>query len=151
MVKNRQRGILSVHLGGQTRTLRFRSHEIAMLEERLGMGISKILSEDLIGIRVLREAILVGVMHEFAGKKGKEAKLTTAKVSRWIDDYDDFTELLTSVVETIAMGLPGAEELMDDEEDDEDEGKGESLSAGGEADSSPFGVSRTLNASSLPS
>jgi hypothetical protein len=143
MVKNKQRGILNIYLGGHNRTLRFRSHEICMLEERLGMGISKILSEDLIGIRVLREAILVGVMHEFAGKKGKEAKLTTVKVSRWIDDHGDFAELLTAVVETIAMGLPGAEELMAEEEtDDEEEGDGES---------SPFVGSQTTSVSSLAS
>jgi len=145
MVKNKQRGILHIKLGGQSRTLRFRSHEICMLEERLGMGISKILSEDLIGIRILREAILVGVMHEFAGKKGKEAKLTTMKVSRWIDDYDDFTELLTSVIETIAMGLPGAEELMEEDEEDEEE------NTGGMENSSPFGASLAASGSNLAS
>jgi len=84
-------------------------------------------------------------MHEFAGKKGKEAKLTTMKVSRWIDDYDDFTELLTSVIETIAMGLPGAEELMEEDEEDEEE------NTGGMENSSPFGASLAASGSNLAS
>jgi len=107
-------------LGGQTRTLRYRTHELAMLEERLNMGITQILTPQNIGLRLLREAILVGVAHEFAGKRGKEARLTPVKVSRWIDDFGDFTELLNIVIEAITMGLPGGEELMASAEPDED-------------------------------
>jgi hypothetical protein len=120
-LKNVRRGYAEVFLGGQTRTLRFRTHEIALLEERLGMGITKILTPETIGLRLLRESILVGVAHEFAGKRGKDARLTPVKVAKWIDDYGDFTELLNIVVETITMGLPGSETLLEeDDEGDED-------------------------------
>ena len=72
-LKNKTRGMVEVRMGGRMHTLRFRTHEIAMLEERLGSSITNILSESQLGIRTLREAILVGVAHEYAGKKGKEA------------------------------------------------------------------------------
>lgn len=119
--KNKPRGIVKLRLGGQTRTLRFRTAEIAALEERFGCGITKILNEEQMGLRFLQEALLVGVAHEFAGKKGKEARLSTAKVCRWIDDSGDFTELLQAVVGAISDGLPMNVEAFDDDEDDEDE------------------------------
>ena len=119
--KNKPRGIVKLRLGGQTRTLRFRTAEIAALEERFGCGITKILNEDQMGLRFLQEALLVGVAHEFAGKKGKEARLSTAKVCRWIDDSDDFMELLQAVVGAIGDGLP----MNVDEYDEDDEGDDE--------------------------
>jgi len=126
-MNTQQRGYVEIRLGGHTRTLRFRSHEICVLEERVGLGITRILSEDLIGIRVLREAILVGVAHEFAGKRGKEAKLSPQKVSRWIDQYGedggDLGELMKLVFEALALGLPGGSDAMTDD-DDLDEGNG---------------------------
>ena len=122
-MKNKQRGLVQVRLGGHTRTLRFRTAEIAALEERFGCGITKILNEDQMGLRFLVEAILVGVAHEFVGKKGKEARLSTAKVSRWVDDSDDFTELLQAVVGAIGDGLPmNITEDDEDEDDDDDDG-----------------------------
>ena len=120
--KNKPRGIVQLRLGGQTRTLRFRTAEIAALEGRFGYGITKILNEDQMGLRFLQEALLVGVAHEFAGKKGKEARLSTAKVCRWIDDSGDFTELLQAVVGAISDGLPmNVEDFSDDDDDDEGE------------------------------
>ena len=122
---NKARGYTEIKLGGHTRELRFRSHEIAVLEERLGVGITKILSEDQLGLRVLREAIMVGVAHEFAGKKGKEARLSPQKVSRWIDQYGDeggdLGELMKSVYEAIALGLPGGRQMMEEEDGSDDE------------------------------
>ena len=119
-LKNKTRGMVDVRLGGRTHTLRFRTHEIAMLEERLGSSITTILSESQLGIRTLREAILVGVAHEYAGKKGKEARLTISKVSRWIDDCEDLGDLMSTVMEAVALGIPGAAE--DDDEEGEDDG-----------------------------
>lgn len=118
-LKNKARGMVDVRLGGRTHTLRFRTHEIAMLEERLGSSITNILSESQLGIRTLREAIIVGVAHEYAGKKGKEARLTVSKVSRWIDDCEDLGELMSTVMEAVALGIPGA---TDDEEDEDESG-----------------------------
>jgi len=117
-LKNKARGMVDVRMGGRTHSLRFRTHEIAMLEERLGSSITNILSESQLGIRTLREAILVCVAHEYAGKKGKEARLTVTKVSRWIDDCEDLGELMSTVMEAVAMGIPGSVEEEDDEESD---------------------------------
>ena len=120
--KNKPRGIAKIHLGGQTRTLRFRTAEIAALEGRFGCGITKILNEEQMGLRFLMEALMVGVAHEFSGKKGKEAKLSTAKVARWIDDSGDFTELLQVVIESIIDGLPmNVEQYSDDDDEGDDE------------------------------
>jgi len=120
-LKNKTRGMVEVRMGGRMHTLRFRTHEIAMLEERLGSSITNILSESQLGIRTLREAILVGVAHEYAGKKGKEARLTLAKVGRWIDECEDLGELMSTVMEAVALGIPGAQEDEDDEEEDGEE------------------------------
>jgi hypothetical protein len=120
-LKNKTRGMVEVRMGGRTHTLRFRTHEIAMLEERLGSSITNILSESQLGIRTLREAILVGVAHEYAGKKGKEARLTLAKVGRWIDECEDLGELMSTVMEAVALGIPGSQD--DDDDDDEEDGE----------------------------
>ena len=128
-MKNKARGYTELKIGGQTRELRFRGNEIAMLEERLDMGISQIMSPDRMGLRILREAILVGVAHEFQGKKGKDARLSPQKISRWIDQYGDeggdLGELMKVVYEAIALGLPGGDKMMEDEDEDEEGGEGE--------------------------
>ncbi len=122
---SKQRSIKEVRLGGRTRALRFRAHELALLEERLQKcGIDKtvpeILESQKVGMVFLREAIMVGVAHEFVGKKGKEARLSAQLVGRWLDECGEdgnaeFDELAPAVVEAVVLGLPGAAKAIEEE------------------------------------
>ena len=46
------------------------------------------LNEDGLGLGFIKDAITVGVAHEFVGKKGKKKALTEAMIERWIDECD---------------------------------------------------------------
>lgn len=125
------RGVVHLPLGGQEHTLRFRSHEIDQLEQKLGMGVMSILQSENIGIRSLKQAIIVGVSHEYVGKKGQSRKtLTEQEVGRWIDnsyerDGIEFEDLQEAVMRAIIGGLPNGAKLisqMDKEDDANDEG-----------------------------
>lgn len=115
MAANPKRGETTIRIGKHERTLRFRSAQIAMLEERLGMGIHQILSEGSVGIRVLGEALLVGLSHE--------KKVTPAKVYTWLDQLEDegvdLGELMAKVFEAVVKGMPG---LKHDEDVEDEEG-----------------------------
>ena len=117
MSANSSRGETTVTIGGRERVVRFRTNQIAQLEDLAGKGIMKLMSEDSIGIKLLRDALFVGLLHE-------EKKLTPNKVGNWLDEYDgDLSDLLGSVFEALAASMPGASLLIIDAEDEEEEGK----------------------------
>lgn len=115
-----ERGFVELPLGGKLRTLRFRTHELCMLEKRMGKGILSVLNEDGVGFEFLRDAIIVGVMHEFIGKRGKmKEALTEQKVCKWIDGCEEvdginFEDLLTAVMVAVVGGLPGGKKMAAD-------------------------------------
>lgn len=122
---NATRGFYEIHIGGQTRQLRYRTQEVCELESLLGMGMGKIFSEDMMGMRIIRDCIMIGVKHEFAGKNGKTAQLSRQKVSRWMDQYfdegGDLESLGAMVMQAVASALPdGVKKGEQQEEDDED-------------------------------
>jgi hypothetical protein len=140
----KHRSIKEVRLGGKTRGLRFRAHELALLEERLQkVGVDKtvpeILESQKVGMVFLREAIMVGVAHEFVGKKGKEARLSAQKVGLWLDECgedgnDDFDVLVTSVVEAVVLGLPGAAKAMEEDKREREAREAEEAGEAGPTD-----------------
>lgn len=104
--------------------MRFRSHELALLEERLGAPVTAWFPNEetgnpgMLGMRFLTQAILVGVAHQFAGRRrrgGRKERLSPQVVGEWIDG-SDFVTLLSGVAELVAMGLPGAAALIDEAE-----------------------------------
>lgn len=116
--------------------LRFRAHEIALLEDRLGVGIMSMLNEKQLGVKFLMNAMIVGAAHMFAGKKKQKKALTESLVSRWIDRCEDngiaFEELLEAVVKAVVGGLPGGAkylEAMNQEPDDDEDDTGRPPSA----------------------
>ena len=114
MSANPSRGEATVTLGGRERVVRYRTNEIAKLEDLQGKGIITLMSQDSVGIKLLRDALFVGLLHE-------SKKITPDKVCRWLDEYDgELGELMTTVFETIASSIPGIKNYMDE---DEDEGK----------------------------
>tara|TARA_R100000152_G_C6781653_1_gene216668 strand:+ start:4151 stop:4513 length:363 start_codon:yes stop_codon:yes gene_type:complete len=114
MSANPARGEASINIGGKLRTVRYRTNEIAKLEDLSGKGIVTLMAQDSVGLRLLRDAIFVGLLYE-------NKKLTPAKVGRWLDDYEgELGDLMTSVFTAIASSIPGIQSYMDE---DEDEGK----------------------------
>lgn len=119
------RGIVNLPLGGKDRKLRYRASELAALEKRMGKGIISCLNEESLGIGFLHSALVVGVAHEFIGKKGKQKEnLTDELVYRWIDDCEEkdglaFEELLQAVIKAVVQGLPGGAKLLEQEEDED--------------------------------
>tara|TARA_R100000353_G_scaffold143914_1_gene102989 strand:- start:9 stop:362 length:354 start_codon:yes stop_codon:yes gene_type:complete len=117
MSANSSRGETTVTIGGRERVVRFRTNQIAQLEDLTGKGIMKLMSGDSVGIKLLRDALFVGLLHD-------DKKLTPTKVGNWLDDYDgELADLLTTVFEALASSLPRANSYTVDSEDEEDEGK----------------------------
>jgi len=116
-----QRGVLHIQLGGQERVLRFRAQEIDLLEQRTGMGVMQLLDGKMLGLRLLKEAIIVGQRHEYANQRGgkKVKALTENEVLRWIDRSEDedgieFEDLFEAVTKAIVGGLPNGARLIRD-------------------------------------
>ena len=103
MPANPKRGETELDIGGHLRTFKWRTSQIAMLEDRLDCGIARILSEEKVGLKTLMEALFVGHVH-------LDKRLTVQKTAKWIDDYHgDLGELMTDVFTAIASGLPGVQ------------------------------------------
>lgn len=114
MSANPVRGEAVVKLGGRDRTVRFRTNEIAKLEDLQGKGIISLMAQESVGLRLLRDAIFVGLLHD-------NKKLTPDKVGRWLDEYEgELGDLMSSVFNAIASSIPGIQNYTDE---DEDEGK----------------------------
>jgi len=122
---NSDRGEMEVHVGGQTRTLRFRSSEVMDLEKRLGSDILAFLARNGGQTTFIVEAI-------FCGLTPKSDKVTPKGIARWLDDAEDLNrlELQKEIVYAVARGKPGEEgkrmvEVLDEHfnknEDDGDE------------------------------
>lgn len=114
-----QRGVLHIRLGGEERVLRFRAQEIDLLEQRTGMGVMQLLDGKMLGLRLLKEALIVGLRHEYASRRGGKRKkaLTESEVLRWIDSSEDvdgleFEELFEAVTKAIVGGLPNGARLL---------------------------------------
>ena len=126
MSANSNRGEVEIKIGNKSRLVRFRTNQIAQLEDLSGQGIMKLMSEDSLGIRLLRDAIFVGLLHE-------NKKLTPNKVGNWLDDYDgDLADLITSVFQALAESIPGMQDALIDSDEEEDEGKSTGLSSSAE-------------------
>lgn len=118
---NRSRGFKQLRLGGRTHTLRFRAFEIAELEKQMKKPITQILEEQDFGLNFAITAVMVGTAHEYAGKTGKEARMSRQKVASWIDKVPDFAELIKELAEAVILGIPGAKDAMDDAQADAEE------------------------------
>ena len=123
MSANSNRGEAEVYIGNKTRLVRFRTNQIAQLEDLSGKGIMKLMNEDTIGIRLLRDALFVGLLHE-------NKKLTPNKVGNWLDDFEgDFGKLIEDVFTALAESIPGANSVVVESDEEEDEGKSTGLSS----------------------
>ena len=116
MSANSNRGEAEIYIGNKTRTVRFRTNQIAQLEDLSGKGIMKLMDEESIGIRLLRDALFVGLLHE-------NKKLTPNKVGNWLDDFEgDFGKLIEDVFTALAESIPGANSVVVEYVEAEDEG-----------------------------
>lgn len=100
MTANADRGEVDLKIGGATRTLRFRSAEVLMLEEDLGMDPLAFLGKQGGVTKFLSSAICAGLSRS-------EKKASLPRVLAWLDDFDgDLGELQKSILYAIARGKP---------------------------------------------
>mgnify|MGYP003135669766 FL=1 len=123
MSVNSNRGEAEVYIGNKTRLVRFRTNQIAQLEELTGKGIMKLMDEETVGIRLLRDALFVGLLHE-------NKKLTPNKIGTWLDDYEgELGDLIGKVFTALAESIPGVNSVVVESDEEEDEGKSTGLSS----------------------
>lgn len=104
MAANIDRGEIDVRIGGQTRTLTFRTAQVMLLEDRLECDVLAYLGRGGGNTKFLVESI-------FAGLSKTEKKLTPNRVATWLDDAEDLNrnELTKQILFAIARGKPGEE------------------------------------------
>jgi hypothetical protein len=105
MAANADRGELDVHLGEQTRTLRFRAQESMVLEDRLGSDPLAYLARGGGQTKFLIDAVLSGLSYD------RGLKLTPGKVAQWLDDAEhlDREQFQKDVLYAVARGKSKAE------------------------------------------
>lgn len=97
---NAERGELEVHLGGQSRVLRFRSAEAMLLEDRLGADPLAFIGRGGGQTKFLIDAIIAGLSGD------KDNRATPQKVCAWLDDAADLNRehLQRDVLYALARG-----------------------------------------------
>ena len=123
---------------GEEVTLRFRTHELDLLEQRRGCSVLSMLDEKGLGIGFLKDALIVGSAHMFKGSK-KRGSLTETRVSSWIDNSEEkagieFDDLLGAVVRCVVGGLPNGKKMLSAMDEEQERAKQE---AAGEIDVTP--------------
>ena len=105
MAANPDRGELDVEgLGNETRTLKFRTAELLLLEEQLGKDVLSFIGDRGGQTKFLVAAVYAGLSRE------RDKKLTPMRVAAWFDDYKgDRAELQKNILIAIARGKPGEE------------------------------------------
>lgn len=102
---NQDRGEMEIHIGDQTRTLRFKSPEVLVLEEMLGKDVLAFLAGGGGQTKFLTSAIIAGM-----SKTDSKTRLTPAKVAGWLDALDiDRDKLQREILYVIARGKGGEE------------------------------------------
>lgn len=106
MAANADRGEIEIHLGGQTRLLRFRSTETQLLEERLAKDVLAYIASGGGQTKFLAESVFCGL-----SGTAKADKHTPNQVRRWLDDEDDLDreDLQKRILYAIARGKNAAE------------------------------------------
>jgi len=143
MAANIDRGEIDIHIGDQTRTLRFRIEQTMMLEKALGKGVMSYLAAEESQDFFLVQAIFYGLQ-----RRGTKSKVTPPTVAGWLDSADDDspitmdskvvdrTDIQKEILFAVARGKPGQEgrdmvRILDEAfnaMDDEETGGGESPS-----------------------
>jgi len=106
-MSNPIRGEVEIELGGQTRVLRFDMNALCELEARLQMPIGKIFDSSFMGIRVIREALHVGLT-----AKG-DRRLTVKMVGDWMTS-DQLEYLGEKLGEALKFALGVDEKELED-------------------------------------
>lgn len=94
------------HIGNQNRTLRFKSAEVIVLEDRLGCDVLTYLARGGGTTKFCADAVIAGL----SGSRTARKELTPATVATWLDSADwDREEFQKDVLYAIARGKPGEE------------------------------------------
>lgn len=96
----------------KARRLRFDPNAIADVEGALGLGISRMFKDDMMGIRVLRALLWGGLRWEDRG-------LTIERVGNLIGDYLSNGGTLTDLTRSVMAAVEAAGWISGDDEDAE--------------------------------
>ena len=106
---NKDQGEIEIHIGNQTRLLRFKSKAVALLEDRLGLEPFAFVAQSRGATRFLAEAIFAGLAANASREQRKE--ITIDRIYTWLDDAEDLDreKLIQDVLYAIARGKAGEE------------------------------------------
>lgn len=123
-----ERSEVTIHVGGQSRTLRFRAEQVGKLERALEQDPLTYLTSGRGETVFCNAAILAGLSYDRKATKD----LTPADVYRWLDEAKDLDreELMKQVLYTVGRGKTGAQrqrwmKILDQIFSDEPGAKGE--------------------------
>jgi hypothetical protein len=106
------RGEVEVDLGGELRTLRFRTGELRALEKALDSDVLAHMAKSKGSTELLVQSIVCGLMNAVDPKK----RPSPDTVDEWLDEFTgDVDELQRSILYAIARGKPkqAAMQLVD--------------------------------------
>ncbi len=113
MVAIASKGQLDIHIGAQTRTLQFKTVEVATLSKRLGQDPLAFVANSGGTDLFLMEAIFAGLSHD------RKAKVSPQRVAAWLDDEENppskdgipisRNDLMTEIFYAIGRGKPESE------------------------------------------
>jgi hypothetical protein len=102
---NPERGEVDVEIGGETRTLRFQTAEMLLLEKQLEKDPLQFVASGGGQSTFLVNAIFAGL-----SRGGTNKKMTPIRVAGWLDAYTgDRADLQRKILLAIARGKPGDE------------------------------------------
>jgi hypothetical protein len=102
---NQDRGEVELRLGDQSRTLRFRTAENAMLEQMLDSDPFTFVAQNK-----GRDTFLIAAIRAGLSRNSDKEPITPKRVTAWLDaDGLDKKELLKSIMYAIARGKQGEE------------------------------------------
>lgn len=105
MAANPERGEVDVEIGGETRTLRFQTAEMLLLEKQLEKDPLQFIAGGGGQATFLVASIYAGL-----SRGGTNKKLTPIRVAGWLDTFSgDRADLQRKILLAIARGKPGEE------------------------------------------
>ncbi len=106
---NKDLGEIEIHIGNQTRLLRFRSKAVALLEDRLGVEPFVFVAQSKGPTKFVAEAIFAGIVASSSRDERKE--ISVDRIYQWLDDAADLDrdKLTQDILYAIARGKTGEE------------------------------------------
>ena len=137
-MSNPFRAEVTIEIGGKTRRLRFDNNAVAELEAALDMPVTKMFDEEHMGIRVVRQALHVGL------RGGGLKTGSIRQIGRWMDATPENPKPLETYAPIVAkalflaLGIDIVEDGDDGVVDDDETVPEDGVIEGGKLDETPL-------------